>query len=121
LFYSLVTPIEHNLNVIYLIKDDHKAILNSYSSYKKSTSPADKLNYSDEIIKLVSQHTFCEEIAVYPHYPWILPNGDIHYKRSIKEHKEQKEAFYELQQLSTQNPEFNPKVRNFNCLQITRY
>jgi hypothetical protein len=101
---SSIIDIEHR---------DHKSIFDLYDLYKKCdpTHLTGKFQYVKTIIRLFSQHTFLEEIILFPSLPRLIPNGgEKMYKDSLQEHKVLKDLFSELDNLNITDASMDNKL-----------
>jgi len=80
-----------------------------FRNINATTNLEDKQRYMTELIRLLVQHSFCEEEIVYPVYKAKLPHGTELYNTSLEEHQQMKNLMGELDGMKSSDEKFNTK------------
>jgi len=101
-------PDEH-MNVIDLIKDEHRFVDSLFKDYKNTTDARDKQGIAYNIIKLLSIHAACEEMTIYPFLKKKGETGIRLVDHALAEHTRMKKDLYDLDQMKYGDAGFEAK------------
>ena len=83
-------------DIFQLIVEEHRAVDQLGAQYQATTDPHERQACAHNIIKLLSLHAACEEMALYPTMKVRLPTGPQMVAQALAEHLEVKKLLFAL-------------------------
>ncbi|HYN30901.1 MAG TPA: hemerythrin domain-containing protein [Dermatophilaceae bacterium] len=98
-------------DAIVILKEDHKLIRALFREFQKDgTTDTRKGKIVDEVIELLTMHTYIENEVMYPQVRTLLPDLEQDVLESYEEHHVADVLVMELTALSPENERFEPKM-----------
>ncbi|MBV9593819.1 MAG: hemerythrin domain-containing protein [Actinobacteria bacterium] len=98
-------------DAIVLLKEDHKAVKALFRDFqKKGTTPAAKAGLVEQIIELLTIHTYIENECMYPRVRELLPDLEDDILESYEEHHVADVLVLELANLTPEDERFEAKT-----------
>jgi len=101
-------------SVFDVIIDEHRLVEKLYAGFQQGAENADKQIIVHNLIKLLSMHAACEEMALYPVMKTKLPNGPQLVQHALAEHLQVKRLLFDLDNMLVGQSGFDDKVHE--CL-----
>jgi len=94
------------------IKDDHRAIEDSYHGVVNSSNLDDKERYGNQFVWDLARHSVAEELIVYPAFEDYLGSvGKDMADKDRKQHHKLKEHLKRFQNMKASDPEYIPQIK----------
>jgi len=104
-------------DVFTIIIEEHRITEQLGNQYQQSQDHHERQSIAHNIIKLLSVHAACEEMALYPFMKEKLPNGPALVAHALTEHQQVKELLYALDNMQEGQSHFSEKL--LECLAAT--
>src|SRR5947209_15605194 len=93
-----------------LLHRDHQAVLDLFTTVGTTADRAKRRELVNTIVKQLSVHASVEEEIFYPAVADRVPDGEGFVKVSLEEHQKAKVQLHKLEDLSPEDPMFDPGV-----------
>jgi hemerythrin superfamily protein len=97
-------------DAIVLLKADHKEIKRHFKDFQKADDPKQKGKIVDEILELLTVHTYLENEAMYPETRQLLPSVEEDVLESYEEHHVADVLCMELAAMKPDDERFEAKT-----------
>jgi len=98
-----------------IIQNDHESFRNLYDRFMSSSAVSERQALANEFIREVATHSIAEELVLYPRLQkmWMAAQEDAAKVDQFREeHLEVKKALYDLDHMSVQHADYEPKLKH---------
>jgi len=94
------------------IKHDHRELEDQYNNILNAKDADEKVRWQNAFTWELARHSIAEELVVYPAMEKHLANGKEMAEKDREEHQVVKDKLYKFQNLSPDDPDFEPTLKS---------